>query len=99
MMLSFRKSDRGRVANGEITVTYRLWHSAQVKAGKTYETGFGKVEVEDVSVIPAGLVPEDDVPRSGFDDVAGIWWSAGEHKGEEVGPDTLLHRVQFRYIG
>ena len=99
MGLSFRKEDRDRVANGEITVTYRLWQRAQVKAGNTYATGFGAAEAEDVQVIPAGLVPQDDVALSGFADIAAIWASAGEHTGAVVGPDTLLHRVQFRMLG
>lgn len=40
-MLEFRAQDRPRVANGEITVTYRLWARAGVKAGKVYETRAG----------------------------------------------------------
>jgi hypothetical protein len=95
----FRQQDRERVARGEITVTYRLWKSAHVKAGTTYETGFGKVGVDDVQVMPAALVPEDDVAPSGCADVASIWALAGEHTGATVTPDTLLHRVQFRFLG
>ena len=99
MGLSFRKEDRGRVAAGEITVSYRLWTRAQVKAGNRYETGFGAVEVDDVQVMPAGLVQESDVALTGCADVASIWALAGEHKGERVGPETLLHRVEFRFVG
>jgi hypothetical protein len=95
----FREQDRERVARGEITVTYRLWKSAHVRAGKTYETGFGPVEVEDVRVIPAALVSQDDVPPSGCADIAAIWAPAGEHTKTAVTPETLLHRVQFRYLG
>jgi hypothetical protein len=99
MGLSFRKEDRGRVASGEITVSYRLWTRAQVKAGKQYETGFGTVEVEDVSVIPAGMVPKSDVRPSGCGSIDAIWALAGDHTKSHVGPDTLLHRVQFRFLG
>ena len=98
-MLMFRKQDRGRVAAGEITVSYRLWQRAQVKAGKRYETGFGAVEVDDVRVMPAGLVGPDDIGPTGCADVAAIWASAGEHTGTEVTQETLLHRVQFRFLG
>ena len=98
MGLSFRKEDRGRVADGEITVSYRLWTRAQVKAGNRYETGFGTVEVEDVSVIPAGMVPKSDVRPSGCGSIEGIWALAGEHTKTRVRPDTLLHRVQFRFL-
>ena len=95
----FREQDRGRVADGEITVTYRLWKSAHVKAGKRYETGFGALDVEDVQVIPAALVPPEDVALSGCADVASIWELAGEHTKARVVAETLLYRVQFRFVG
>jgi hypothetical protein len=95
----FRKQDRERVASGEITVTFRLWKSAHVKAGKTYETGFGAVEVHDVRVVPAATVTAEDARLAGLPDVAAVWVLAGDHTKASVGPDTLLHRVQFRYLG
>jgi hypothetical protein len=98
-MLMFRREDRERVARGEITVTFRLWKSAHVKAGKTYESGFGRIEVEDVRVIPAAMISRDDVDPSGCADVAAIRALAGEHTNARVRPDTLLHRVQFRFLG
>jgi hypothetical protein len=96
-MLMFREEDRGRVARGEITVTYRLWKRAHVRAGKSYETGFGTVDVDDVQVIPAALVPESDVPLTGCADVEAIWALAGEHTKTRVTPETLLTRVAFRF--
>jgi hypothetical protein len=97
-VVSFRKQDRERVASGEITVSFRLWTSAKVRAGKTYQTGFGAIEVEDVSVMPAALVTDDDVERSGCGTREAVWALAGEHTKSYVGPDTLLHRVQFRFL-
>jgi len=98
-MLMFRQQDRERVAQGEITVTYRLWKSAHVKAGKVYESGFGRVAVDDVQLLPAALVPAADVGPTGCADVAAIWALAGEHTGANVTADTLLYRVQFRFLG
>jgi hypothetical protein len=98
MGLGFRKQDRERVADGEITVTYRLWSRTKVKAGGTYQTGFGAVEVEDVRVMPAAMVTEDDIAPSGCRSVQAIWELAGEHTKSVVTPDTLLHRVQFRFL-
>jgi hypothetical protein len=94
----FRREDRGRVAAGEITVTYRLWQSAHVKAGKTYATGFGEVFVESVDLLPAAVVESDDLAATGFQSVEEVWRSAGEHTGSVVGPETLLYRVQFRMV-
>ncbi len=98
-MLSFRREDRDRVARGEITVSFRLWKTAKVKAGKLYPTGFGTIEVQDVQVIPAALVRKKDVRPSGCGSIKAIWELAGEHTSTEVNPDTLLHRVQFRFLG
>jgi hypothetical protein len=98
-MLMFRREDRGRVAHGEITVTYRLWKSPKVKAGKLYETGFGAVRVDDVQVVPAALVSKDDVAPTGCANVAAIWELAGDHTKTRVTPETLLTRVQFTFLG
>lgn len=95
----FRREDRERVAAGEITVTFRLWKTAKVKAGKAYRTGIGTLEIDDVQVMPAGMISKGDVPRSGCGDVRAIWELAGEHTNTVVGPNTLLHRVQFRFLG
>lgn len=98
-MVTFRREDRSRVAAGEITVTFRLWRTAKVKAGKVYRTGIGAIAVDDVQVMPAGMISKRDVLPSGCRDVRAIWELAGEHTGALVGPDTLLYRVQFRFLG
>ncbi len=97
--MMFRREDHERVANGEITLTFRLWKTPKVKAGKRYATGFGTVEVENVSVIPAALVTRKDVRPSGMRNINAIWASAGEHTKTCVVAETLLHRVQFRFLG
>jgi hypothetical protein len=98
-MIGFRREDQPRVVAGEITITYRLWKRAKVKAGKTYATGFGgTLAIEDVQVLPAALIPQDDVPLTGLPDVAAIRALAGEHTGASVTGDTMLYRVQFRYV-
>ncbi len=95
----FRREDRERVANGEITVTYRLWKTAKVKAGTTYRTPLGTIEIQDVQVLPAGMIAKRDVRRTGCPDIPSVWVLAGEHTHTIVGPDTLLHRIQFRFLG
>lgn len=98
-MLSFRKEDRGRVVDGEITVTFRLWKTPKVKAGKRYATNIGTLEIETVEVLPAALVPRRDVKPSGCANIEAIWELAGEHTHTRVTPDTMLYRVAFRYLG
>jgi hypothetical protein len=79
-------------------VTYRLWQTARVSAGKTYTTGFGSALIESVDLLPAGLIGAEDVARTGFRSVEEVWRSAGEHTRADVGPDTLLYRVQFHLV-
>lgn len=98
-MLIFRREDRARVANGEITVTFRLWRSAKVKAGKSYRTPIGTIAIDDVSVIPAGIISRRDVRLTGCVSIEAIRELAGDHTKTRVAPDTLLHRVQFRFVG
>lgn len=98
-MVAFRKEDRARVASGEITVSFRLWQRAQARAGNRYATGFGTIEIDDVRVMPAGLVTAGDVPRTGCSSVAEVWALAGEHTGANVTAETLLYRLEFRFLG
>lgn len=87
-----------RVAAGEITVTYRLWSSPHVKAGKTYPTGFGDgYFIEDVRVVRASDIPAADIPRTGSDDLRSLLERAGEHTGTKITPGMPLYRVQLRY--
>src|SRR5438477_13047022 len=96
-MLMFRVEDRDRVAMGEITVTYRLWKYAHVKAGKTYPTGFGEAQIESVDLIPAALISQDDLHPAGCNSIEEVWRSA-EHGNTVVTADSLLYRVQFRFL-
>lgn len=98
-MVAFRKEDRERVASGAITVSFRLWQRAQAKAGNRYATGFGTIEMEDVRVVPAGLVSAEDVPRTGCSSIEEVWALAGEHTGANVTAETLLYRLEFRFLG
>lgn len=97
-MLTFRREDRSRVADGTITVTYRLWKTAKVRAGKRYRSAMGTLEIEDVTVLPAALIASRDIGLTGLLTVEAIRSLAGEHTRTAVGPDTLLHRVQFRFL-
>ena len=96
-MLMFRPEDRAHVARGEITVSYRLWKYAHVKAGKTYPTGFGLVAIDDVHQFPAALISPEDLVPTGCATLAAVWHSA-EHGNTHVGPETMLYRVQFRFL-
>jgi hypothetical protein len=97
-MVSFNANDHTRVAAGEITVTWRLWKYAHVKAGKTYATGFyGAVEIEDVRAVRVADITDADAHEAGLPDAASLIELARSHTGRDVSEDTLLYRVRFHY--
>jgi hypothetical protein len=96
-MVSFTDSDASRVLAGEITVTWRLWKYAHVKAGRVYGLGTGSIEVEDVRAVRAAEVSDADARDVWLPDAASLIELASSHTGREVTPDTILYRVQFRY--
>jgi hypothetical protein len=98
MPLMFTREDHNRVRSGEITVTWRLWKYQHVKAGRPYATGFGHVFVEDVRVVRAADVTDDDAHEVGLPDVDALYDQVREHTGATVSPDTTLYRVQFNYL-
>src|SRR5215813_7842830 len=100
-MLAFSSKDHGRVENGEITVSFRLWKYAHVKAGNTYATGFrggGKLAIDEVERIPAALIEAADLRLAGRESVEDAMALAGEHTKSVVTPDTLLYKVRIRYL-
>ena len=62
----FTRDDHDRVRSGEITVTWRLWQYAHVRAGRAYSTGFGHVFIDDVRVVPAAVVTDEDAREAGM---------------------------------
>ena len=98
-MLMFTATDHQRVASGEITVTWRLWKYPHVKAGRIYATGFGFVKIEDVRIVQVAHVTDADAHEAGLWDAAALVEFARSHTGATVSPETVLHRVQFQYLG
>ncbi len=82
---------------GEITVSFRLWRRAKVKAGGRYRVGHGQIEVEAVDVVPFATITAADVRRAGETDREALRQRAA-HAGP-IADDTLLFRVEFRPVG
>ncbi len=97
-MLSFTAADHERVQRGELTVTWRLWKYAHVKAGGDYSTGFGFVHIDDVTTARAGDVMDADAIECGLPDAAALVELACSHTGATATEDTLLYRVRFHYL-
>lgn len=61
----FSRDLRERVADGEITVSVRLWSRPQVKVGGRYQTAGVVIEIDSIEMLPFSAVTDDDVAASG----------------------------------
>ena len=94
--MQFSPELRDRVADGTITVSYRLWSRAQVRVGGEYACGPARFRVDDIDVVPFSSITPEDLDRTGEPDLESLRRRAA-HAGP-VGDDTLLHRVEFHVV-
>ncbi len=95
--MQFSPELRDRVANGTITVSYRLWSRPKVKVGGAYRSGSVTIEVDDIELLPFSSITEDDLQRTGEPDVERLR-SRAAHAGPIL-DDTLVYRVEFHVVG
>jgi hypothetical protein len=84
------------VADGTITVSYRLWSKPKVKAGGIYRSGAVTIEVDDIELLPFSSITPDDFARTGEDDLGSLRARAA-HAGP-IDDDTLVYRVEFHVV-
>ena len=94
--MEFSPELRERVLAGDITVSFRLWRRAKVKAGGRYRVGPGQIEVESVEVVPFGAITAADVRHAGEKNREALRQRAA-HSGP-ITDDTLLFRIEFRPV-
>lgn len=94
--MQFSPDLRARVADGTITVSYRLWSRPQVKLGGTYRTSDVWIEVDDIDLLPFSSVTADDLALTGEPDLESLRRRAA-HAGP-VHDDTLVYRVEFHVV-
>ena len=95
--MQFSADIRDLVADGTITVSYRLWSRPQVKVGCVYRSGAVSIEVDDLELQPFSSITAEDLARTGEPDLESLRRRAA-HAGP-VRDDTLLHRVEFHVVG
>jgi hypothetical protein len=95
--VQFSPDLRERVADGTITVSYRLWSRPKVKVGGTYRSGPVIIEVDDLDLVPFASITDEDLVRTGEPDRDALRRRAA-HAGP-VHDDTLLYRVEFHVVG
>lgn len=91
--MQFSVDLRDRVADGIITVSYRLWSRPKVKAGGVYRSGSVMVEVDDIELLPFSSITDDDLRKTGEPDLESLRRRAA-HAGP-IEDDTLVFRVEF----
>ena len=93
----FSRELRDGVANGDITVSIRLWSRPQVKVGGRYRTAGVVIEVDSLEMLPFSAVTAEDVRLAGERGREALRARAA-HAGP-IHDDTLVHRVEFHVVG
>jgi hypothetical protein len=83
------------LADGTITLTFRRWRRAQARAGGTYRTPAGLLQVDDVRVVDPATIRAADAKRAGYASVAELRRELGE--GDDTG--GAIYRIELRRVG
>ena len=94
--MQFSKDLRDRVADGSITLTYRLWSRPMVKADGVYTSGSATIVVDDMELVPFSSITAEDLARTGEPDLEALRLRAA-HAGP-IDDDTLLYRIEFHVV-
>ena len=92
----FSSELRERVADGEITVTIRLWSRPQVKRGGRYATAGVVIEIDSIELVPFSTVMTADVRQAGEADREALRTRAA-HSGP-IHDDTPVYRIEFHVV-
>lgn len=94
--VQFSAELRDRVADGTITVSYRLWSRPQAKVGGIYRSGTVQIQIDDIEMLPFSSITDDDLARTGEPDLESL-----RRRSAHAGPiddDTLLYRLEFHVV-
>ena len=94
--VQFSPDLRDRVADGTITVSYRLWTRPKVKVGGIYRSTDVLIEIDDIDLLPFSSVTDEDLAQTGEPDLESLRRRAA-HAGP-VQDDTLVYRVEFHVV-
>lgn len=95
--MQFSPELRERVADGTITLSYRLWTRPKVKVGGIYRTAGVRIEVDDIDPVPFSSVTDDELAATGERDREALRRRTA-HAGP-VGDDTIVYRIEFHVVG
>ncbi len=95
--MQFSPELRDLVAEGTITVSYRLWSRPKVEVGGIYRSGSIMIEIDEIELLPFSSITDEDLARTGETDIEALRRRAA-HAGP-IDHDTLLYRVEFHVAG
>jgi hypothetical protein len=84
------------VADGTITVSFRLWSRPKVKVGGVYRSGSAMIEIDEIELLPFSSITAEDLARTGEPDLDALRRRAA-HAGP-IRDDTVLYRVEFHVV-
>ena len=94
--MQFSPDLRERVADGSITVSYRLWSRPKVKVGGVYRSGSVMIEVDEIELLPFSSITDEDLAQTGDSDVETLRRRAA-HAGP-IHDDSIVYRVEFHVV-
>jgi hypothetical protein len=94
--MEFSPELRDKVVDGSITVSFRLWQRACVRAGGFYTVRDVRIRVDAVDVMPFYAISDADLRRSGEVDREALRKRAA-HAGP-INAETVLYRVEFHVV-
>ena len=94
--MQFSPELRAGVADGRITLTFRLWSRPQVKVGNRYAAHGVHIAVDEMELVPFSSVTSADVKRCGESDRESLRKRTA-HAGP-VHDDTLVYRIEFHVL-
>ena len=94
--MQFSPDLRDGVADGTITVSYRLWTRPKVKVGGVYRSGAVIIEIDEIELLPFSSITDEDRKQTGEPDVETVRRRAA-HAGP-IHDDTLVYRVEFHVV-
>jgi hypothetical protein len=94
--VQFSPELRAGVADGTITLSYRLWSRPKVKVGGLYRSATVVLRVDEIDLVPFASVTVEDLAQSGEVDLESLRRRAA-HAGP-IHDDTLVYRVEFHVV-
>jgi hypothetical protein len=92
----FSRELRQAVAEGDLTVSIRLWSRPQVKTGGRYRTAGVVIEIDSIELLPFSAISDADVRLAGEHDREALRARAA-HSGP-ITDNTLVYRIEFHVV-